>query len=365
MPAQPSVRTLKAERNGLNKLVAVLEKALAIVEKRLDKIPQTLADCQKILTRVVAPAMAYWRTITTGTRVSNGQAGRITNIVNLFISCQVFHQRWLKTMALNSITLCCNMIFVSAPQLFAKHAITLDEFINELLFAQKVFNEPGEYNGDMTILLADCGGFKAVQEIVARNHKEQKGALQVEAYLSIMMWQRLRNDKTIGKFMQKAAILAIQTGVIPTSSAEAERLFSILKMFNHLRLSSLNDQIEAGVLLRYNGAQMRMVKAQLTHWHAAEEVRCQRKEADRLVAVALVAAGPAPGPGDDPNNPLAAPVPTVFVVPPAGGLAPTPVMVPPELLNLELPPPEVFNDWSVILKAAQDIGNAQATVVDE
>ena len=43
-----------------------------------------------------------------------------------------------------------------------------------------------------------------------------------------------------------------QIGVLSPSSAASERAFKLLKMFSKFRLSSLHDQIEAGVMLRHN-----------------------------------------------------------------------------------------------------------------
>ena len=175
---------------------------------------------------------------------------------------QVFHPPCLITMSQAEIYQAVDGMFSRGPSLFAKLKITAAELKAELLAVQAIAQNPGDYHGDMAQLLDDCGGEKGVKEAINRSWKDndkKKPKLTAQAYLSTMWWQRLRVKSPWEQLIGKAGQVAIQVGVLPVASAESEHFFSILKMFDHLRMKSLNDQIEAGCMGRYNMAQKQSV----------------------------------------------------------------------------------------------------------
>ena len=123
--------------------------------------------------------------------------------------------------------------------------------------------------------------------------EEQQVGVQV--FLSMEWWARVKDDAELiiksAAFQEShqyivcesaltdlkaACIAAVQCGILPSASAEAERMYSLLKMFSHLRKRSLNDQIKAGVIKRYNATQVRIQHRILAARMAAKKVKQKR-----------------------------------------------------------------------------------------
>ena len=201
----------------------------------------------------------------------------------------------------------------------------------------------------MRDIISDFGGLKNISQALARSYDASKEhlLLTVEGFLSVIWWQRLRKDSFHKATVADAGLLAIQIAVFSPSSAEAERMYSLLKMFNHLRLKSLQDQIEAGTLMRYNAAQSRRQKSRREIWFKAECQRKIRKHNESTQVITLADNNGADAevvPPAEVMHPAevvrpAAVVPPVEVVPPAAVVPPVEVVPPAEVV----PPVEVVS----------------------